>query len=270
MPSFLFWNLARKPLIKLVTTLAHSHEIDLLILAECDISPVDLLLSLNEGRADFQYAPGLCTSLRFFTRFDADFLQPQFESARVSIRSLALPAKIEVLIAAAHLPSKLFYSDESIRVECSDLARRIEEQEDKLGHRRTILIGDLNLNPFEPGIISAGGGLNSVLSRDIALRKTRIIQSKEYRYFYNPMWRHFADGFDRPQGTFFYDRADHFNYYWNIFDQVLLRPDLIQQFTPEQVEIVTSAGTVSLLDGKGRPDKSTGSDHLPVLFSLDF
>ena len=269
MPTFLFWNLAGKPLESLVSELAKAHEADLLVLAECDVEPSVLLQALNRTKPEFQFAIGFSEKLRVFTRFHAGFLKPMFESSRVSIRRLRLPGRNEILLAAAHFPSKLYYSEETIKFESIDLARRIEDVESAVGHRRTVLMGDLNMNPFEAGLVAAGA-LNSVLSRDVALRESRTIQGKEYRFFYNPMWQHFGDGLDRPQGTFYYERADQINYYWNLFDQVLLRPDLLENFSASQVRILTYAGSIPLLDSKGRPDKKVASDHLPVLLTLEF
>jgi hypothetical protein len=40
-------------------------------------------------------------------------------------------------------------------------------------------------------------------------------------------------------------------------------------FNLEALRIVTSAGDVSLLDDRGRPDMMEASDHLPILFDLD-
>jgi hypothetical protein len=54
-----------------------------------------------------------------------------------------------------------------------------------------------------------------------------------------------------------------------MFDQVLLRPELLKGFAPEQVRIVTEIGGVSLLAG-GRPNAKVASDHLPVMVELQF
>jgi hypothetical protein len=49
---------------------------------------------------------------------------------------------------------------------------------------------------------------------------------------------------------------------------VLLRPDLLDGFAPENVRIPTSIGDSSLLRD-GQPDKETLSDHLPVMLELN-
>ena len=67
-----------------------------------------------------------------------------------------------------------------------------------------------------------------------------------------------------------YDGAEHVNYYWNTFDQVLLRPELAERFDSNSLTIVKSVGPMSLVRADGRPDSASGSDHLPLLFEVEF
>jgi hypothetical protein len=140
--KFLFWNINRKPLAELVAQLADVHAIDVLILAESGVKTELLLRALNSStKRTFHYPVGLSKYITIFTRFSRDFLQPSFESERISIRRLALPARSELLIAAVHFPSKLHWSTESQAFECTELARRLETEETRAGHQRTVLLG---------------------------------------------------------------------------------------------------------------------------------
>jgi hypothetical protein len=269
MPRFLFWNLNRKPIQHLVKAIARSNDVDILVLVECEISIGTLLTELNSETPDFQFAPDReCERIRVFTRFHSGFLVPIFESDRYSIRRLRLPLRKEILIAMVHLPSKLYFSEDSQRTECSLLAKVLLEQEETVGHKETIVLGDFNSNPFEHGLV-ATDGLHAVMSKGIAQQGTRRVQGRDFELFYNPMWGHFGDVGGRPAGTHFYERAEHVNYFWHIFDQVLLRPSLLGGFS-DDVRILTTAGKTPLLDRNGRPDRERASDHLPILFSLDF
>ncbi len=145
----------------------------------------------------------------------------------------------------------------------------IDEVEAREGHRRTILMGDLNMNPFEAGMVGARGGLHAVMSRRVAARSERTVQSEKYPFFYNPMWNHLGDS-GNTGGTFYYENSEPVCYFWNMYDQVLLRPDLLDGFEPEQVRIVSEVRGVSLLQDDGRPDKEMASDHLPVVLELNF
>ena len=51
-----------------------------------------------------------------------------------------------------------------------------------------------------------------------------------------------------------------------MFDQVVLNHAIVSAF--ESVKILTLAGSKSLIDAKGRPDVTTGSNHLPIFVTL--
>ena len=269
MPStkFLFWNLNRKPLAALIADLAEEHRIDLIILAECEVEPATMLRTLNRTSSRFHLTSGLCPYISIYSGFPNQFVQKTYESERVSIRTIELPARDSVLLAAVHLPSKLHWTAESQALECKELARQIELEEQKAGHRRTILVGDFNMKPFEAGV---AGGLHSVMSRQVASRGTRTVQGREYPFFYNPMWGHFGDAGSDTAGSYFYDAGEHVNHYWNMFDQVLLRPELASRFDSARLNILKAVGSLSLVRPDGRPDQQVGSDHLPLLFEVEF
>src|ERR1035437_8682412 len=222
MPKFLFWNLNRRDLHGFVRNLARQENADVVILAECPTPPARLLEELNADSPDYQYAPGNCGHLLFFTRFDSRFLTPLFESHRISIRRLVLPGCQSILVAAAHLPAKITFPEPSQMIETVHLAQSIDEVEISEGHQRTIVLGDLNMNPFEAGMVIAGG-LHAVMSRRVAARQTRTVQRQKYKFFYNPMWNHLGDN-GEAGGTFYYEAGEHLCYYWNVFDQFCCGP----------------------------------------------
>jgi hypothetical protein len=243
-----------------------------LILVECDIKVADLLRALNrEAGPLFHYAPNRAEtpaeSIKIFTRFAPAFLNSLEDGTRYTIRRLVLPARTDILLAAVHLPSKLHPSESSQILASTQWAETIARAERQAGHTRTAVVGDLNMNPFEAGVVGAGG-FHATMTRDQALRGGRTVGGQQYPFFYNPMWACFGERDGTPAGTYFYDSGEHVSYYWNMFDQVLLRPSLVDLLPPAGVEIVTRAGSVSLLSASGRPDKSVGSDHLPILFGL--
>ena len=150
MLSFLFWNLHRRFLADHLATLARQHDLDFVILAECEM-PIQLLLDKLTSRGlTYHEIVGLPKSLAAVTRFETKCLKPQYDNPnlRVSIRKFAHPDHQEILIAIAHLPSQLYSSRASSDLECVTLSHIIRQQEDKAGHTRTVLVGDLNVNPF--------------------------------------------------------------------------------------------------------------------------
>lgn len=268
MLTFLFWNTNRKPLVDAIAAIAEAESVDILILAECPATPPELLRVLNRKEPAFYFAPGESEEIGVFTRFFGRYFSPVHESERLSIRRVTLPAIEEFLLVAVHFPSKTFWRGDSQALECTTLSNTIAEVERQVGHRRTVVVGDLNMNPFESGVVGAAG-LHAVASRAVAARGTRVVQGRTYPFFYNPMWGHFGDDRDRPSGTYYYERAEQVNYFWNNFDQILVRPELIDAFRTDQLKIVDRAGNTPLARRDGRPDRKGASDHFPLLFTLD-
>lgn len=267
--TFLFWNLNRKPLQSIIANLIFQHSVDVLMLAECSIPPDILLKTLNQpGEAEYYYAPSLCEKVQIFTHFTDEFIRPVFEADRLTIRHLTLPGQTDILLAVIHLISKRNYSDESQIFEAFKLSGSIRDSEREIGHMRTVLVGDLNMNPFEDGMISAGG-LHALMSQNVVARETRIVQGEAYPFFYNPMWSLLGDASSGPPGTYYYQSADHKALFWNMFDQVLVRPVLLDRFSNEGVEIVQSSRNDSLLSPSGLPNQELYSDHLPIVFKLN-
>jgi hypothetical protein len=109
-----------------------------------------------------------------------------------------------------------------------------------------VLVGDLNMDPFEEGVVKANG-LHAVMTRRLAGRQTRTVQGRVYPLFYNPMWGLYGDSSAGPPGTYFYEPSGHVGYFWHLFDQVLLRPDLLRFFRNESLCILTEDGQRSFL-----------------------
>ncbi len=267
MTTFLFWNVNNQPLQEIITHLSSHYDIDVLMFAEFSIGPDILLKTLNQkGRPKFFYAPSIgCERIKIFTRFLDHFIKPVFESHRLTIRHLCLPGQTDILLAVSHFPGKIHWDDHSQALESVELATSIRFSEEKIGHSRTILVGDLNMNPFEDGVVSAIG-LHATMSKRIAEKKDRVVQEKRYPFFYNPMWNFFGDASPGPPGTYYYSKSRHKEYFWNTFDQVLIRPELLSLFDNKGLLIIESVANTSLLKSDGLPSVS---DHLPILFKLN-
>ena len=267
--SFLFWNLKKLPRAEIVARLAHEHAVDVLILAEYEMED-EYFRSVLETVTTWRYEKpwSESTKIHIFSRLEQYRIDAVFddESRRLTVRRLRI-AKADLLLAAVHLQAKVGWSDEEQRAALQSLTHDLSRIEDEAGHRRTILVGDFNMNPFEKGMISSHG-LHAVASRQIAEERTRKVAGRQYPFFYNPMWGLLGDTTPGPAGTHYFRKATPDIYFWNIFDQVLIRPDLMRQFQGD-LEIVTTVGDTSLLTTRGFPDVKIGSDHLPVRFSLE-
>jgi len=269
MVNFLFWNLKKKHLEQFVANLAKRHEVDVIMLIESELKPSVLLGLLNDSKeSQYHYSSkSLCSKVQIFTKFSDNFIRPLEEDDRLTIRKLELPGLTGILLAVTHFPSKFNWDSEDQASYCPILVSSILKAESTAGHNRTVLVGDLNMSPFEKGVIGAFG-LHAVMSRIVAGKRKRIVQKTESQFFYNPMWRLFGNSAYGPLGTYYRHSSKPNEYFWYIFDQVLIRPDLLDRFDDEDLELLTSDGTTSFISSDGIPDANIASDHLPILFKL--
>jgi endonuclease/exonuclease/phosphatase family metal-dependent hydrolase len=267
--TVLFWNINKKDLKEPIKRLVELHDVDILLLAVCTTAITDILSSLNAERSDYFFSPGLCEKIKVFTRFAVELTRPVYEEERLTIRRLTLPMSVDVLLAVLHFPSKVRWTEEDQMVECVRLINAIKLTENDIGHERTLLIGDLNMNPFEKAMVAAGG-LNSVMDRNVAKKRRRVVQGRAYPFFYNPMWSFLGDlSRGKVPGTHYYDSSGvQINYHWNMFDQVLIRPDLIDNFDLTDLDILVDDGNVQFVHATGRINNDI-SDHLPLKFSIN-
>ncbi|WP_019867475.1 endonuclease/exonuclease/phosphatase family protein [Methylovulum miyakonense] len=268
MVTFLFWNVGRTRRLDIVCRLVREFDVDVLMLAENTLGIADILAKLNTPEvSDFHYNSGLCERIAIFSKFQDRQIKPQFESKHISIRHFKPQNGTDLSLVVAHLPSKLRQSNDSQAFEMAAIARDIIRMEEKVGHQRTVLVGDLNMNPFETGLIAANG-LHATMARHIAEKKTRMVNGRSYPFFYNPMWSLLGDASNRPSGSYYHQQSEHVSYFWHLFDQVLLRSDVLPMFQNENLKLIDRAGDCSLLTRNGIPDKNI-SDHLPILFQLN-
>jgi hypothetical protein len=161
----------------------------------------------------------------------------------------------------------LFRDEFHLWERANQISAKIREAEGALGTSRTVLVGDLNMNPFEKGVISASG-LHAVMTRAIARKEGRTVDGELYPFFYNPMWSRFGDSTEGPPGTYYRQGSSLTEYFWHTFDQVLIRPALLDRFDEKSLRVLTECGERRFLRQSGIPDHSRVSDHLPLLFTL--
>ena len=286
--TFLFWNLDNRNVKATLFRLVQAHNVDVIALAESqhpDTTSGAIVSGLNPAYPAVDYADGggFCERIRIFTRKPVDGAVALIETDKYTIRRLHLPGYKPVTFVAAHLLSLKEASEQTLTTELELFAADIRRVEDQLAHRRTIVVGDLNQNPFAVGVVSAAG-LHGVMSQRIAREETRTVQGRDYPFLYNPMWSRMGERsqpaamthsgesdprWNEPPGTFYYRRADHVCYFWNTFDQVLIRPSLLDFWSDADLHIVTSVDNRSLLaPPKNTPGGRFASDHLPIVFSL--
>ncbi len=268
MATILFWNINKKRLFEELISLCNENEIDILILAEAkpDISDAEVLIALNSGRKNVYIAPFNPSSrLSFFFRYPAESIRLVADEGGIAIRRISPPIGLDILLVALHLPSKLYMTEDDQKFQAVRVSQLIQEAESKVGHTRTLVIGDLNMNPFEAGVVGADG-LHAVMAQTIARKHTRQVQGKERPFFYNPMWGRMGDSSVGAPGTYYYAGSSYVTYFWNTFDQVLLRADLLDFFSQDDLRVNSKIGDNNLMMENGI--SSYFSDHLPIIIRL--
>jgi hypothetical protein len=266
--KFLFWNVNRNPVGPILSKVIGQHDIEAVILAEC-LDTAEILINLNAtAKNPFHLTDSHRTRVVIYTRFPAQYIETMHSDKFLTIRRISLPQKSQILLAAVHLESKLHRSNIHLWGKAKGVSDKIRQVESELEITKTVLVGDLNMNPFEMGVIQADG-LHGVMTQAIARKEKRGIGDDVYPYFYNPMWGRFGDTTKGPPGTYYSTNSSLDEYFWHIFDQVLIRPDLIDSFDETKLHVLTDCGEIKFLRESGKPDDSRASDHLPLLFDLE-
>ncbi|MEM9543419.1 MAG: endonuclease/exonuclease/phosphatase family protein [Cyanobacteria bacterium P01_E01_bin.42] len=268
MTTILFWNINKKQLINDIVWLCQRYNVDILVLAESKLSKVEILRNLNIGASSIYISPtNPTTSLSLFYRYPSESIQPLDGEKRMSIQRIQPRIGKDFTLVALHLPSKLHMSEEDQYAECRRIVQTIQEKENQVGHMRTLVIGDFNLNPFEKGMIAADG-FHAMMTQKIAKKRDRKIRGQTRSFFYNPMWGRMGDFSPEAPGTYYYSDSSVIAYFWNTLDQVLLRPDLLDYFTQDNLSIISQIGEKSLLTAN-QTILSSSSDHFPILITLE-
>jgi hypothetical protein len=262
--KILFWNVNKKDLRDLICNAAVAVSADIVILLENKVTWSDTLNDLRSRVSPaFDCPDPIVDRFQVFSRTIGLDLSVAYAGNRISLRRLRFSGT-ELLLGIVHLQDKMNCDMPNQQAQVQLLAGEICRYEDSVEHNQTILIGDFNMNPFDPAM-NLATGLNAMMTAKCVQKGSRVQQQQSYRFFYNPMWGLFGDRTPGPSGTYYHTAASQGMYGWNMLDQVLIRPSAIQWF--DNVQILTAAGTISLQTKLGRPKKNV-SDHFPILLTL--
>lgn len=266
MPTILFWNVNQKDLLHHVCNAVIDVSADVAILIEnpCDIR--DSLKTLRSNvSTNFSIPQHTIGRFHLFSRSPGLDLTQIHSENRLSIRRLAIQGQ-ELMLGIVHLVDQQNWDAQHQVVQSTLIASRLREVEGSQNHSRTILVGDFNMNPYDPAMNMAEG-FNAMMTKACAKETPAVNQGSSYQFFYNPMWNFFGDETQGPAGTYYFRNRCRGVFGWNMLDQVLVRPSAITHF--ESVSILTKAGDTSLAKEKtGWPNEKVASDHFPLVLRL--
>jgi hypothetical protein len=270
MLRILFWNLNKNPrTVALLSRIVHRRNIDIAIVAERSLETNDLCRALSDAtQSEFRpFLSDINKRIEFFAKPAAGVGAAIGESPYLTLRAIQPNGSEEFILGGIHSISRLEADLLDLDEEACVASKLIRDVEALQAHRKTIVIGDFNLNPFDHGMAKVRGYFG-VMSEQDARRESQQLKYNSYPLFYNPMWSRMGDESPGPPGTFYRGRTSHLPYYWQTYDQVLVRPQILSAFDGAELEVVSTIGEVELLKN-GSPDSLIASDHLPILIGLD-
>ncbi len=248
MAAFLLWNIDRKPLDGLVQNLIGQLQIDVVLLVEYAFGVSQLPgLLLKDGLFKRR------SPKRFgvFARANHGLVRLRYPlGERAALWKWTPPSGQEGLVALLHGFDRRNCDDGTRRVYFRRVADSVRRSEVTRGHRRTIITGDFNAQPFEPAVTDADG-LHAIGLRTISTQTARKVRGAAATtdFFYNPMWRLYGHQQhpDAGAATHYWVGANAHELGWHMLDQVVLRPEELVHFPEDQLRIVTQVGGISLV-----------------------
>lgn len=257
-----FWNTHKNEKINdILGDLIYENEIDVIVLAEYDADSHNLVSNLSKKEIKIeQYMTFGCERIVMFGGVKG--VRPASQNKYYSMQVIDK----KYILCGVHLPSQIYANHQERRnIVIDTIIQDINELEKETGIDDTIILGDLNENPYEPGCLAANK-FHGIPSGDDAMRQKRSVMGKEFKMFYNPMWNLFGD-FHYPPGTCYYNGSDPIHSFWNIYDQVMIRPKMRGKFIEESLKILVKTEHDCLVDQWKHPRRDI-SDHLPIIFEI--
>ncbi|MFA1739103.1 hypothetical protein [Lysinibacillus fusiformis] len=259
--NFLFWNVNRQSIGNTIVELVEENDIDVLILAEYVEDIKGLLKEFSESKRAMYYYENIphYDRLKILTSFSTGHIERVKDDKHYMTLRLPHENLGFITLFAVHFFSKLHRNESDFNLKTYKFSSEVLEIENRIGSDNTVICGDFNMNPYEEGMISVGK-LHAFPTKKEARKLKRTFDFEDYKMFYNPMWKLIGD--DEILGTYHYASPHSNGLYWNIFDQVIIRPALIDNFGG--LTVIRNTQKTILADENG----ILVSDHLPIMFSL--
>ncbi len=257
--NVLFWNLKQNPNEKWVADLTREKNVDIAVFAEYQGTSFEYVLSALPGYIRYDGNSG-CDKVTMLCKQSIDAVVKR-EQNRYTLYSCIVNG-ISYNIIGIHLPAPPLADANDRKNVIRDIVQDIIEQENKEKSKNTIVIGDFNCNPFAEEIVQKDA-FNAVLYKALIVQQEVVeYQEKKWRRFYNPIIHYLSED-TLTYGSFYYSSGSS-PLYWNSFDQVLVRKELIDNI--QSLEYIKTINGKKLLN-RVKPNDQI-SDHLPLLVNI--
>lgn len=262
--NLLYWNLHNNVNIEsIICSALKENNVDVFLCSEYNNVDFNKILELLSNYALLENYD-LCRKVKVIYKktIKLDLLQAQ---NRYILFKLIINSN-PYLIAGIHLPSNpnsnsddRKYEIRKIVSDVIDYEKRIFDGENNL----SIVIGDMNANPFDSEMINKDS-FNCVFFKDI-IEKQNVVtyRGEPYEMFYNPMLNYISEE-NKNYGSFYYSSGIN-PLYWYCFDQILVRKSLVDKL--KAVKYIKKINDIDLVN-EVAPKKDI-SDHLPLFVNVN-
>lgn len=273
----LFWNICKKSnFFDTIANIVIEENVDILALAEFPKEKGANRNSLIEKIAAkgkvFSYLEPVVANekVELFYRDDRVTIHNKKDNGRFHAKEVIGNDELPYTLVFCHMKSKFGSDDFELDSDANEFCTALREYETHdAKHKRTIVCGDFNVEPFSPTMVNAQN-FHATMNIHIANNEYRKIRSKSYDYFYNPMWNLLGDGMiGKPSGSYYHKTNDFHQYFWKMIDQVIIRPDVIDKFNLDELKVLSGGDSFNLINDKHQIDSINYSDHLPITFTLN-
>lgn len=250
-----------------IVSIVQETDSDIIVLAEFDSQTAGLCNKLSLIGKDFRERKSIAGNARVKVLADNHLLSEIIRDSRYYVIHNFDLMGYQFLLGGVHFPSKLYTGEEDIKIVGRNFIEAIKESEKAVGHKKVIMTGDFNANPFE-SVITDFNYLHAIFDSSVVEQtRSRELFGIKNQMFYNPMWNLLGDA-NHPKGSYYSDDGKACKLFWHIFDQVIMSADIIKAYKKDSLKILTGVGDSCFMNENGKPDKALYSDHLPLYFAL--
>ena len=255
--NILFWNLAKHDLSSLAINLINESNVDVAIF--CEHNNLNKAI-IKENLLNFKFYEGFSNDSRILVLIKKELDISGFQDKKHYTIFKIDFTDFSINIVGTHLLSKLHEQDTSRRIIITDMLQDLSTYENE--NNKSIIIGDFNLAPYDSQMLDVDL-FNSVIFEEL-IEKEEFSKAygHEFRRFYNPFLRTVSEN-EKKYGSYYYNKQN--TTYWFMYDQCLIRKDLIPLF--KNIEIVKRINDIELLE-ENKPNGDI-SDHLPILVTIE-